>query len=127
MVAVEFNTVDQDYTRIIEFDMDSGKNFCYRGRTSYEAFANPLKGRYYNREAKLRYHLKRKVEFKWELRNWKRTMIRNPFVPDVFDIPTVKVGSLWEFYKLIGYDYKRKRYANPLKSLDDFPSMISTT
>ena len=27
------------------------------------------------------------------------------------NLPIVKVGSLWEFYELVGYDYKRQKWA----------------
>ena len=110
MVAVEFDTVERKFNRIIEFDMDGGKNFCYRGRTSYEAFATPYKKRNYNEEAKLKYQCKRLQEFKWDLRSWQRMMIRDPSIEDIYDLPRIKVKSLWDFYKEIGYDYKKKRF-----------------
>ena len=90
--------------------MDGGKNFCYRGRTSYDAFASPSKNRSYNKEAKLGYHCKRLQDFKQEMRIWKRLQISNPEVPDIYDVPRIKVNSLWDFYKEIGYDYKKKRF-----------------
>lgn len=112
IVAIEVDTSGSEhiYIRAIEFDMDGGKPFCYRGRTSYEAFSTPFKKRYINKYGKLRYYCKRKDEYDAIVRLWKKTMARHPDVPDIYDIPTVKLDSLWEFYNYISYNHKSKNY-----------------
>ena len=100
----------RQYLRTIEFDMDGGKPFCYRGRVSYEAFADVTKKRYYNKRAGLTYRMKRKEEYQFDVQLWKRTMARHPDITDIYNVPNIKLNSLWEFYEYIGYDYKAKKY-----------------
>jgi hypothetical protein len=113
MVAIEIDSSsgEDKFTCAIEFDMDNGKPFCYRGRTSYEAFSTPFKKRYVNKRGKMRYYCKRKDEHDFNVALWKKTMARNPGIEDIYDIPTITLKTLWDFYRFIGYDYKSKTYA----------------
>lgn len=109
-LVIDTSNDNWNYLHTIEFDMDGGQMFCYRSRMSYEAFTNVLKKRNVNKRAKLRYVCKCKVEYDNDVRVWQGTMARNPGIADLYNIPTVKVNSLWEFYNYIGYNYKSKTY-----------------
>jgi len=88
---VELDQIDYRHVRYFEIDIDGGESFNYRSRVSLNAFFNINYTR--NENDKLLY-----VELP------KRN----------FDdgIPVIKIDSLWEFYKLIGYNYKIKKYEN---------------
>ena len=81
----------------IRFPLDAGKNFCYRSRMSYNAFTG-VKGRCYKRKETL-YHCKHEYEMVGFLGKIDESL------------PMVTANSIWEFYKLVGYDYKKKKWS----------------
>lgn len=99
-----------NHTRYIRFDLDDGKQFCYRSRVSHDAFfRNHKKKR--NRNDKFGYVSKRMYEFQFDVDAWTHMMKKHPDLPDIYgSVPVVTVKNLWEFYKLIGYNYKTKKW-----------------
>lgn len=79
--------------RYFEVDIDGGKPFDYRARTSFNAFFNLV-----NHPER---HSNDKVFY------CQRSLLKFEIDEGVKVIP---VPSLWEFYKLIGYNYKAKKY-----------------
>lgn len=86
------------HLRYIRFPLDDGKYpICYRSRVSYNAFAYSVKGRCYKpnkKNAEFLYHCDHEEEKTWMDES----------------VPIIDVENVWEFYKLIGYDYKKKKY-----------------
>lgn len=83
--------------RYIKFPLDDGKYpICYRSRTSYNSFAHGSKDRNYSpnkKQAKFLYCCRHEEEIR-----------------EFYKIPIVDVKNIWDFYNLIGYDYKNKKY-----------------
>lgn len=96
IIATEINLKTYDHVRYIEFDLDDGRAFCYRSRVSYNAFRASAKRRHYNGDVMYFCEHATSPVLKYEIQHT--------------PAPTVKVANLWEFYKLIGYDYKTKKY-----------------
>lgn len=99
IVASEIDLKDGcKHLRYIRFPLDDGKYpICYRSRVSYNSFAHGMKGRNYcpnQKNAKLLYHCDHE-----EMKTW-----MDP------NVAIIDVQNLWEFYKLIGYNYKTKKY-----------------
>jgi hypothetical protein len=99
IIATEVDMTDGcKHLRYIRFPLDDGKTpICYRSRVSYNAFAYSVKGRNYNPNFK-------NARILWacdheDQKTWMDS-----------DIPIIDVKNVWEFYKLIGYDYKTKKY-----------------
>jgi hypothetical protein len=91
--------------RLFKYPLDSGKDFDYRARVSSNYF------------------------FMGNHRNWKDGAcpkgypkpgsiiysFHHDFDPHIEylikkDTPVIEVGSIWEFYKAIGYDYKKQKW-----------------
>lgn len=101
-----------NHNRYIRFDLDDGKDFCYRSRVSHTAFfSSNYKRKARNRSDKYLYHSKHLNEFQIDLDVWAKMMKEHPNLPDIYSsIPVVNVKNIWEFYKLIGYNYKTKKW-----------------
>ena len=97
IIAKEISLVTYEHLRYIRFDLDTGKGFCYRSRVSYDYFAHGLKNRN-KKPGKLMYI----CEHEDELKGFGRI---DPAIP-LIDVP-----NLWEFYKFIGYDYKKQKWS----------------
>jgi len=77
----------------------------YRSLLSYSAFFTS--GKYRCRTKTRLYHGKRKLEWEQD----RAMMAANPITADLYiDVPVVNHESLWDFYKYIGYDYKKKKH-----------------
>ena len=110
IVVTELNRSDSKHNRYIRFDLDDGKDFCYRSRVSHGAFFRNYK-RMRNHTSKFLYISKRMYEFQFDLNAWAYMMNKYPDLPDIHgSVPVVTVKNLWGFYKLIGYDYKTKKW-----------------
>ena len=88
------------------FDLDDGKSFCYRSRTSSNSFfhgrhrrnwkPNPVKPQFL--------YIKKHIdEF-----NEEKEIKRGIGVEEVGTTHYLK--NIWEFYKMIGWDYKNKKW-----------------
>lgn len=98
-----------EHVKYLKFDLDDGKPFCYRSRTSSNAFFHGAKE--YNKSQKFLYIGKHEREHQIMIDVWKKSMAKHPELPDTYSsVPVVHIKNLWEFYNLIGYDYKRKKY-----------------
>lgn len=82
----------------IRFDLDDGKDFCYRSRVSYEYFAQGRKIR--NRRPR---------EFQYSCKT--ETEMTEYFITMDPALPVIDVLNIWEFYKTINYDYKRQKWS----------------
>lgn len=93
------------HCRYFVFDLDDGKPFCYRSRTSHNAFfhggvRNDRPRR--NRSASHLYvmdFLDESFAQKWLDEDCDRTGI----VPQHLD-------NIWDFYRVIGYDHRKKKW-----------------
>lgn len=72
----------------------------YREILSYGAWSTAYKNR--NKNKNYLFHARNCEEYELSLGGKK--------YHDTIDIKKIEHGSLWEFYKSIGYDYKSKRY-----------------
>lgn len=100
---------DHTHNQYIRFDLDDGKDFCYRSRVSHGAFFHSAKQR--NRNKKFLYTSKHDNEHQISIDHWREMMNKYPNLTDIYaSVPIVHVKNLWEFYKLIGYDYKSKKW-----------------
>lgn len=98
------------HTRYIRFDLDDGKDFCYRSRVSHAAFFHHYK-KMRNLNDKFSYISIHMNQFQIDLDVWAKMMKEHPDLPDIYSsVPVVIVKNIWEFYKLIGYDYKTKKW-----------------
>lgn len=98
------------HNRYIRFDLDDGKGFCYRSRVSSGAFFHHFK-KPRNRSDKFLYSSQHLDEFQHYLESWARMKEKHPDLPDIYSsVPVVDVKNIWEFYELIGYDYKTKKW-----------------
>lgn len=84
-----------------------GYRFDYRGRGSINAFFHSLKKRNYKKDEVL-YHSEREDEHIIGQDIWRETH-RKHNMPHT-EITYIDVDSIWDFYTLIGYDYKKKKY-----------------
>jgi hypothetical protein len=92
------------HKRYIRFPLDSGKDFDYRARMSYCYFASGLKKRNWRPS-----HKKPEIVYSGHREDeWKVSYAPHNMAP------VVDVGSIWEFYDLIGYNYKQQRWAKSL-------------
>lgn len=89
----EISNVTYRHTRKWLVDIDEGTDFNYRGRMTVNAFFYSPKHR--NMSSNFTY-VGKPVEEAIE------------FGENVTDVKAV--DSMWDFYKIIGYDYKKKKY-----------------
>jgi hypothetical protein len=87
------------------FDLDDGKSFCYRCRTSFNTYFHSVK-KYNCKSNGYLYYTKQDIEYDIELASWSKALGFNPHE----NIQIIELKNIWEFYKLIGYDYKTKKY-----------------
>ena len=94
------------HTRYFIFPLDGSDpagGGRYRLRTSFNAFFHSRYRR--NRTEDWLYMQKSEEEFRVSKQFEKRWM------PDIYhDVPFILCSDLWEFYKLIGYDKKTKKF-----------------
>lgn len=83
--------------RVFFFDLDAGKGFDYHARTSINAFFNYKKSRNENKDYTFSKYLGFEMEWmdKWA---------------DFNSALFTHLESLFEFYRIIGYDYKTHKY-----------------
>ena len=96
---IKFDECDDDHRTYYRFDLDDGKNFCYRTRMSFNAFFHSIKDR--NVSNGFLYHTDRKDSIE---------KIAKIF--DDYPVNWIDCKNIWEFYQIIGYDYKTKKYLN---------------
>lgn len=110
-VVVTEIAIDQNCKplRRIHLDVDGGKDFCYRGRVSFDAFFSGKHKRNWRKDPRRLYHQKQKEEHEMSERIFANSLRKcGAAKPEA--VPEFKVASVWAFYELIGYDYKRKRF-----------------
>lgn len=101
---------------VFKFDLDDGKIFCYRSRVSYNSFAfggrNNNKPRNRNNKfgKKLIYHCRDENDYKLTQQSFIRTFEMYGGVYE--EPPMVELKNLWQFYNVIGYDYKSKKFVD---------------
>lgn len=95
--------------RRIWLDIDGGKGFCYRGRVSFDAFFHSRHKRNYRKDPRRLYVQKSKEEHELDQGIWKRSL-KKAGLGALPEVPEVKVESVWALYKLIGYNYQKKRF-----------------
>ena len=96
IVVTEIDMSTYKHLRHLKFYLDGGKDFCYRSRVSFNAFAYS-KHKYNQKRNKLLYYCTHETD----RIGLSRLDIR---------VPVVELDTLWDFYKFIGYDYKSKKW-----------------
>lgn len=98
-VVRQISLTNYDHLNYFIFDLDDGKDMCYRSRVSANYFFHGSKMR--NRHDSLfigshnnRFEQKRTTEN----------------IALFGNIPVIRLNNLWEFYTAIDYDYKRQRW-----------------
>ena len=107
ITEIDLESDNYKHLRYIHVDIDGGKDFCYRGRVSSDAFFNNYKKE--RNKTKTRLYTRRD---KWEWEMSQKTFAKSckRCGAEMPEVEEVTVGSIWEFYELIGYDYKTKKY-----------------
>jgi hypothetical protein len=94
--------------RVFRLPIDPiGTTFHYRARGSINSFFHINKKRNYKKDEVL-YHSAGEVEHIIGQDIWRETH-RKHNMPHT-EITYIDVDSIWDFYTLIGYDYKKKKY-----------------
>ncbi len=83
----------------------AGHPFDYRGRGSINSFFFGTNRRNYKKKERL-YHACDESEHLASLK------ITQEFLPDTPNPVYIDVDSVWDFYKLIGYDYKKRKWSD---------------
>lgn len=96
IIVTELDLTDGcKHLQYIRYPLDDGKTpICYRSRVSHNAFFNSVKGR--NRNGTSRLFTCRHED--------------EPSFHEDGAAEKVEVENIWSFYKLIGYDYKTKKF-----------------
>ena len=90
--------------RVFRLPIDpTGRPFNYRVRVSTNSFFFSTNKRNYKKD-ELLYHSEAEDEHKICLNITQKSLPNWP-TPNYIDI-----DSIWEFYKLVGYDYKKKKW-----------------
>ena len=94
------------------FDVDDGKDFCYRSRVSFSAFFHGTKQRNMRGGAwpnfDVLYHQQDLDCFQAHLKIFEKSLGKP--LPEGYDT-LIELPNLWEFYKAIGWDYKTKKWS----------------
>lgn len=98
--------------RIFTFDLDDNKKFCYRSRTSFNAYFRSVKNHNWKPDGYL-YVTEHDIEYDINLKSWTKALGYNPHE----NIELIELPNIWEFYKAIKYNYKTKKYS---KVINDF-------
>lgn len=99
-IVTEIDLLDGcKHTRYFRFPLDADKEFCYRSRVSANAFFFGGKKRNYTKPKHFLYIEKTEEEFECGAN---MRIIKTP--------EFIELSSIWEFYKLIGYNYKTKKW-----------------
>ena len=110
ILVSEIDLVDKfRHVRYFRFPLDADKMFCTRSRTMINAFAHSKKRRNYKPDYKSRtvlYHFRDWEDYLRDMKILSQSLNHDPHK----DIPLVELGSIKEFFTVIGYDYKRKKW-----------------
>jgi hypothetical protein len=101
--VAEVSIETSDHLRHFWIDLDQGERLHYRSRVSFEAFRSYKVERCKNKEKGL-----------WYIELDHTRCCYNPKYPDIYryDCEIIELNSVWEFYDVIGYNYKTKKYNN---------------
>lgn len=72
-------------------------------RRNYKVYTPEITGSF------ILYHVECETEY-WMAHEIMAESARRCDLKDWDDLPVVDVEGIWEFYKLIGYDYRKKKY-----------------
>ena len=101
-----------DIPRRFKFDLEDGKAFCYRSRTSSNAFFHSLKKRNWRGKGtntfSLLYHFQGFEDFTHHTEIFRKALAGT--LPEGYDT-LIELLNLWKFYKEIGWDYKVKKWS----------------
>lgn len=94
---------------IYRFELDPKGGWCYRSRTSHNAFFHSTKGRNWFPNSdwstwEVLYSSKDQREIDFEVKILKDCGVR-------LEINYIECESIWDFYKKIGWDYKTKKWS----------------
>ena len=107
---IETNT--GKHIKVYKLNMpDYNEKDFYRQTTSFSSFFHNLKKRNYNKN--ILYHVKSETDWIEDNDHWMKTYIKNGMDADSIDqrkLPFTEHNGIWDFYKEIGFDYRKKRY-----------------
>lgn len=97
IIAIKVDLTDScNHLEYIRFPLD----LDYRSVASYNSFANGIKKRNYGID-------RRNPKFLWTCGDEHERQSSKLLFPE---IPIVDVENIWEFYELIGFDYKTNKW-----------------
>lgn len=99
-VEIDLKTYEHKICHIFELPQYGEQRF-YRSVASYTAFFNGMSEKNYNLKAGVLYHA-----------NFKRDLDILKQYEETLTLPQKIYNNIWDFYKGIEYDYKKKRYCN---------------
>lgn len=86
-----------EHLRYFEFPLDGGKTFDYNARRSYNAFFNHNFTR--NQNGSIMFCQNQRWESEIDYKDFPNLLV-------------TRLNSLYEFYRVIGYDYKTHQYVD---------------
>lgn len=88
---------------------DIGEPGFYQQSVSFSSFFHGIKKRNWNGD--LLYSIDTWDEFmKFRIGMDERLHDRHPDLPEIYKFTDIVFDSIWDFYKFIGWDYKKKKY-----------------
>lgn len=97
------------HLRIFKFPLDPSGSFDYKSRTAINAFAHSVKGRNYKPNKKDGTHLYHfQDQQDWDIA--KNCLMKSLGHDPRDSIPVTECKSIFEFYKIIGFDNKTKKW-----------------
>jgi len=98
-----------EHTRYFRFPLDADTDFCYKSRSMINAFAHSTKRRNYKptyNKREVLYHFQYWVDHVRTLAIHERCGAKGVGSK----VPLIELGSIKEFFEVVGYDYKRKKW-----------------
>lgn len=109
-IVTEIDLVDQyKHLRYFRFPVDPNGSFDYKSRTAINAFAHSTKQRNYKpnfKEATFLYHFQDEVS--WQIT--KDCLIKSLGFDPRADKEIIECASIFEFFKIVGYNNKTKKW-----------------
>ncbi len=107
-VCTKMDNSSYAHLEYIFFDLDGGKLFDYRSRVS-ESYFTKRDWKKSNTPPFL-FHLEQQAIFDTRVHSIKTKTGKEVIIHPIPGVPFVKLGTLWDFYKYIGYEHKKQKW-----------------
>ena len=119
LIITALDTKNYNHKEYYKIPIDPNGSFDYRHRTSLNAFFHSVKGR--NRSPQgILYYSQYECDRLSTIENLKKSMERYNIpveeIPELC-IEVIDIPDVWTFYKMVGYDYKKRNGTNCLLCL----------